>query len=101
MLWPFAPHESGSNPIGVKTFLPLQEPQIHHSILTLNVILFENLEGLTALMYTGLVEYSLIGAAVMYIVWRNVKQKDEKKSQPEHKETPIQINLKHTFYGIF
>uniref|UniRef100_A0A914D8Q0 Uncharacterized protein n=1 Tax=Acrobeloides nanus TaxID=290746 RepID=A0A914D8Q0_9BILA len=59
------------------------------------------IEGLTGLMYTSLVEYSLIGAAVMYIVWRNVKQKDEKKLHPEHKETPIHINLKHTFYGIF
>uniref|UniRef100_A0A914CW40 Uncharacterized protein n=1 Tax=Acrobeloides nanus TaxID=290746 RepID=A0A914CW40_9BILA len=58
------------------------------------------LEGLTGLMYTGLVEYSLIGVAVMYIVWRNVTQKDGKKSQPEHKETFIKINLKHTFYGI-
>uniref|UniRef100_A0A914D611 Uncharacterized protein n=1 Tax=Acrobeloides nanus TaxID=290746 RepID=A0A914D611_9BILA len=57
------------------------------------------LEGLTGLMYTSLVEYSLIGAAVMYIVWRNIKQKHGKKSHPEHKETPIQINLKHTLYG--
>ena len=65
------------------------------------LILFENLEGVTGLMYTGLVEYSLIGAAVMYIVWRNVKQKDGKKSQQEHKETPIQSYLKHTLYGIF
>ena len=64
-------------------------------------MLFENLEGLTGLMYTSLVEYSLIGAAVMYIVWRNIKHKDGKKSHPEHKEIPIHINLKHTFYGIF
>lgn len=52
-------------------------------------------------MYTGLVEYSLIGVAVMYIVWRNIKNEEEKNNHPKHKETRIKVNFKHTLYGNF
>lgn len=56
--------------------------------------------SITELMYTSLVEYSLIGAAVMFTVWRNigsVKMPSEYVRRKHH----IRINCSKTTTGTF
>ncbi|VDM46990.1 unnamed protein product [Toxocara canis] len=45
----------------------------------------DNLGSMTELMYTSIVEYSLIGAAVMFIVWHNIDQVRERNTYVKRK----------------
>ena len=56
------------------------------------------LGGVFGFMFTSLVEYSLIGAAVMYIVWRNIKHEDDHAPLREKTEI-LRVNLKNISVG--
>lgn len=49
-------------------------------------------------MYTSIVEYSLIGAAVMYIVWYNIKHNELHGHEETHKEK-LKVNFRNTVFG--
>uniref|UniRef100_A0A914DHY4 Uncharacterized protein n=1 Tax=Acrobeloides nanus TaxID=290746 RepID=A0A914DHY4_9BILA len=50
-------------------------------------------------VYTGLVEYSVIGATVMFIVWNNMKYINHHKICRDYKEHR-KINFNNISYGI-
>lgn len=50
-------------------------------------------------MFTSLVEYSLIGAAVMFIVWRNIKHEDDEHASLRESDEILRINTKNTIIG--
>uniref|UniRef100_A0A914EGN9 Uncharacterized protein n=1 Tax=Acrobeloides nanus TaxID=290746 RepID=A0A914EGN9_9BILA len=54
---------------------------------------------LLGFMYTSLVEYSLIGATVMFIVWDNMKYLNRRKTCRDHKEHR-RINFNNISIGV-
>ncbi|KAL3101837.1 hypothetical protein niasHS_003246 [Heterodera schachtii] len=55
------------------------------------------LASFNEVMYTSIVEYSLIGTAVMFIVWKNIGQRQKKSEQKENKTTTAKgyVSRKH------
>uniref|UniRef100_A0A915DGW8 Otopetrin n=1 Tax=Ditylenchus dipsaci TaxID=166011 RepID=A0A915DGW8_9BILA len=58
------------------------------------------LASMSEIMYTSIVEYSLIGAAVMFIVWKNIDQDREPKEYVKRKHH-IRIDCSKTTTGLF
>ncbi|KHN74088.1 Otopetrin-1 [Toxocara canis] len=58
------------------------------------------LGSMTELMYTSIVEYSLIGAAVMFIVWHNIDQVRERNTYVKRKYQ-IRVDCSKTTSGLF
>uniref|UniRef100_A0AC34F309 Uncharacterized protein n=1 Tax=Panagrolaimus sp. ES5 TaxID=591445 RepID=A0AC34F309_9BILA len=56
----------------------------------------------TKVFYTAVVEYSLIAAAVMFIVWHNIERvQDHQLTHRVHKKSTIRINCSKTIFGLF
>ncbi|CAB3409455.1 unnamed protein product [Caenorhabditis bovis] len=58
------------------------------------------LGSLSEVMYTSIVEYSLIAAAVMYIVWRNIGKKQHGTTYVKRKHQ-IRVDCSKTTTGLF
>ncbi|CAJ0575687.1 unnamed protein product, partial [Mesorhabditis spiculigera] len=60
------------------------------------------LGSLSEVMYTAIVEYSLIGAAVMFIVWRNIgHQQQENTNGYVKRKHQIRVDCSKTTTGLF
>ncbi|CAP28179.1 Protein CBG08333 [Caenorhabditis briggsae] len=58
------------------------------------------LGSLSEIMFTSIVEYSLIAAAVMYIVWRNIGRQDHGSTYVKRKHQ-IRVDCSKTTTGLF
>ncbi|EFO92380.1 hypothetical protein CRE_10938 [Caenorhabditis remanei] len=58
------------------------------------------LGSLSEIMFTSIVEYSLIAAAVMYIVWRNIGRQDQGSTYVKRKHQ-IRVDCSKTTTGLF
>ncbi|CAJ0934245.1 unnamed protein product, partial [Mesorhabditis belari] len=59
------------------------------------------LGSLSEVMYTAIVEYSLIGAAVMFIVWRNIGRHYNSSGQYVKRKHQIRVDCSKTTTGLF
>ncbi|CDH93213.1 OToPetrin-Like [Caenorhabditis elegans] len=58
------------------------------------------LGSMSEIMFTSIVEYSLIAAAVMYIVWRNIGRQDQGSTYVKRKHQ-IRVDCSKTTTGLF
>lgn len=58
-----------------------------------------NLESLSEIMYTSIVEFSLISAAVMFIVWRNINHEKTAVAYVKRKHQ-IRVDCSNTTTGM-
>ncbi|CAI5447812.1 unnamed protein product [Caenorhabditis angaria] len=59
------------------------------------------LGSLSEVMFTSIVEYSLIAAAVMYIVWRNIGKYDGDNATYVKRKHQIRVDCSKTTTGLF
>ncbi|KAH7730953.1 CRE-OTPL-1 protein [Aphelenchoides avenae] len=59
-----------------------------------------SLESLSEIMYTSIVEFSLISAAVMFIVWRNINHEKTAVAYVKRKHQ-IRVDCSNTTTGLF
>ncbi|PAV65571.1 hypothetical protein WR25_12274 [Diploscapter pachys] len=59
------------------------------------------LGSLSEIMFTSIVEYSLIAAAVMYIVWRNIGRHDKPANGYVKRKHQIRVDCSKTTTGLF
>uniref|UniRef100_A0A914VLA5 Uncharacterized protein n=1 Tax=Plectus sambesii TaxID=2011161 RepID=A0A914VLA5_9BILA len=59
------------------------------------------LGGLSEVMYTCIVEYSLIGAAVMFVVWRNVGRPRSLVEEENRRKHQIRVDCSKSTSGLF
>lgn len=59
------------------------------------------LGSITDIMYTSIVEYSLIGAAIMFIVWKNIDHVRQTPTAYVKRKHQIRVDCSKTTSGLF